>query len=371
MTPHRPERYSQRSALDRRAFQQSLAAAGLALVVAPMLPRRARAGDEAIYYTWASYDVPGLWPAYVEKYGAPPDMPLFADNEEAFTKIRAGYVVDVTFPCSNMTPRWRDAGILQPIDTARLGNWPDVFDELKTLEGTQADGQQWFVPIDWGQTSITYRTDLVDLRGEAESWSLLWDERYAGKLTMLGAAEDAWWCAAIYAGIDTAHVDPAGMAKVKDLLKRQRPLLREYSSDTTSLEQSLASGELVAAMTWNSSAFQLQKEGIPVKFANPKEGALTWCCGLVLLKSAPHVAKALDLIDAILDPRSGSYEIMEFAYGHSNRKSFEPVSEADLLARGLSKNPLEVLGRGVFVGPQPPEIEQAINREWEEIIAGF
>jgi spermidine/putrescine transport system substrate-binding protein len=160
------------------------------------------------------------------------------------------------------------------------------------------------------------------------------------------------------------------MAKVKDLLQQQRPLLREYSSDTTSLEQSLASGELVAAMTWNSSALQLQKEGIPVKFANPKEGALTWCCGLVLLKNAPHVAKALDLIDAHLDPRSGSYEIMEFAYGHSNRKSFESVSEADLLARGLSKNPLEVLARGVFVGPQPPEIEQAINREWEEIIAG-
>lgn len=307
----------------------------------------------------------------MEKHGAPPDTPLFADNEEAFTKIRSGFVVDITFPCSSMIPRWRDAGILQPIDTTRLSNWPYVFDELKTLEGMQADGHQWFVPIDWGQTLITYRTDLVDLQGEQESWSLLWDERFAGKLSMLGAAEDAWWCAAIYAGIDTANVDAAGMAKVKELLQRQRPLLREHASDTTSLEQSLATGEFVAAKTWNNSALQLQNEGIPVKFANPKESVLTWCCGLVLMKDAPHEAKALDLIDAHLDPRSGSFEIMEFAYGHANRKSCESVSETDLIARGLSKNPLEILARGVFVGPQPPEIEQAINREWEEITAGF
>jgi spermidine/putrescine transport system substrate-binding protein len=364
-------RIGSRAVVDRRALNRSLAAAGLALVALPLVPRRARAEEQAIYYTWAGYDVPEFWPAYVEKHGVPPEIPLFADNEEAFTKIRAGFVVDVTFPCSSMIPRWRDAGLLQPIDTARLSNWPDIFDELKTLEGTQAEGRQWFVPVDWGQTSITYRTDLVDLNGAEESWSLLWDERYAGKLAMLGAAEDAWWCAAIYAGIDTAHVDAAGMAVVRDLLKRQRPLLREYSSDMTSIEQSLASGELVAAMTWNSSPLQLRQEGVAVKFANPKEGALTWCCGLVLLENAPHLDKALDLIDAHIDARSGTYEIVNFGYGHANRKAFDPVPEADLLARGLSKNPLEILARGVFVGPQPPEIEQAINREWEEITAGF
>ncbi|MEX2650498.1 MAG: extracellular solute-binding protein [Alphaproteobacteria bacterium] len=360
------------SPLSRRAVSKRLAAAGLGLVVVPVVPRAARAATgEAIYYTWAGYDVPEFWPAYVEKHGATPEIPLFADNEEAFQKIRAGFVVDVTFPCSSMTPRWRDAGILQPVDTARLSNWPDVIDELKVLEGNQFEGAQWFIPIDWGQTSITYRTDLVDWQGQPESWSLLWDERYAGKLTMLAAAEDAWWCAAIYAGIDTKNVTEDGMAKVRALLKQQRPLLRQYTSDLTSVEQSLASGELVAAMTWNSSALQLKNEGVPVRFANPKEGALTWCCGLVLLKDAPHYDKAHDLIDAHLDPRSGAFEIMEFAYGHSNRKAYDGISDEDLAARGLSKNPLEILERGVFVGPQPPDIEQAINRDWEEIAAGF
>ena len=115
----------------------------------------------------------------------------------------------------------------------------------------------------------------------------------------------------------------------------------------------------------------LSKQGVPVKFANPKEGALTWSCGLVLLKNAPHPDKGYDLIDAMLDPRAGKYLIEQFGYGHSNRKSFELVAEADLLARGLSANPMEILGRGKFAGPQTPEVDQAVTRDYEKIQAGF
>jgi spermidine/putrescine transport system substrate-binding protein len=356
---------------NRRAFLRQLAAAGLAVAAMPL--GRARADEEqAIYYTWSDYNLPEFFPAYLEKNGAPPDTPLFGDNEEALQKLKGGFTADVTHPCSTMTARWRAAELLQPIDTARLANWNDVFPPLQTLATTQAEGHQWFVPFDWGQTSITYRTDLVDLAGQEESWALLWDERYKGKLGMMAAAEDAWWCAAIYAGIDvTTAISEADIAKVRPLLEQQRPLLRFYSTDSTQVEQALASGEVVAAMTWNQSPLGLSAQGVPVKFANPKEGALTWSCGLVLLKDAPHVDRAYDLIDAMLDPRAGKYLIEEFGYGHSNAKSFEQIAEADLIARGLSRKPMEILGRGKFAGPQPLAIDEAVTRDYEKIQAGF
>jgi hypothetical protein len=70
--------------------------------------------------------------------------------------LRGGSVVDVSHPCNNSIPRWREAGLLQPIDTSRLSNWPDVFDSLKTFEGAQDGDKQYFVPVDWGNTSIIY-----------------------------------------------------------------------------------------------------------------------------------------------------------------------------------------------------------------------
>jgi spermidine/putrescine transport system substrate-binding protein len=356
--------------LNRRELGQVLASVGLAAVTMPLVPKGAEAEEQAIYFTWSGYDIPELFPAYIEKYGEGPQTPLFADNEETFVKMRAGFQVDVAHPCSFHTARWRDAGIIQAIDTSRLSNWVNVFPELKSLKNTQFDGEQWFVPFDWGQTSITYRTDLVDWQGE-DSWALLWDERYEGRLAMMDAAEDAWWCAAIYAGVDVDNLTDEDIAKVRVLLEKQRPLLRFYQNDMTQVEQALASGELVAAMTWNSSPLELTNQGLPVRFMKPKEGALTWVCGMVLAANAPHYDKAHDIINALIDERPGIFLIEEYGYGHSNMKAFEAVDEDVLVARGLSKNPLALLEAGVFIPSVDPDINTKIERDWAEIKAGF
>ncbi len=356
--------------MTRREMNKALAAVGLAAVTMPLVPKGARAEEQAIYFTWSGYDIPELYPGYIEKHGEGPETPVFGDNEETFVKMRAGFQVDVAHPCSFHTNRWRDAGIIQAIDTSRLSNWDGVFADLKTLKGTQFDGEQWFAPFDWGQTSITYRTDLVDWEGE-DSWALLWDERYKGKLAMMDAAEDAWWCAAIYAGVDVDNVTEEDFVRVRALLEQQRPLLRFYQNDMTTVEQGLASGELVAAMTWNSSPLELKNQGLPVRFMAPKEGALTWVCGLVLASNAPHYDKAHDVIDAMIGVRPGIFLITEYGYGHSNMQAFEEVEEEVLLARGLSKDPLALIEAGVFIPSTTPETNTRIERDWAEIKAGF
>ncbi len=355
--------------LSRRDLGKAFAAVGISAAMMPVFSRPSMASDEAIYYTWAGYDVPEMWPGYVEKYGVAPQLPTYGDVEEGFTKIRAGFEVDLVHPCSNNVPRWRSAGLLQSIDTSRLSNWPDVIPALKAVEGTQENGEQWFVPWEWGQTSVTYRTDLFDLQGQPESWGMLWDDRYSGRLSIIDAAEDSWWCAAIYAGVDFKNVTDEDMAKVMDLLRKQQELLRFRQSDSTTLVQALATGEVVAAMTWSDVPTALIAEDVPVKFANVKEGGLTWVCGLVLTKDAPHYDKAHDLLDALLSPESGRFCIGVNAYGHSNAKSFELFSDEELTALGLTKNATEVLDAGVFLIAQPEEIEQKINRDWGELIS--
>lgn len=355
--------------ISRRDLGKAMAAAGITAAVMPIASKPLLANEEAIYYTWAGYDVPEMWPGYVEKYGVAPQLPTFGDVEEGFTKIRTGFTIDVVHPCSNNVPRWRSADLLQPIDTSRLSNWPDVIPALKKVEGTHENGEQWFVPWEWGQTSVTYRTDLFDLEGQEESWGMLWDERYAGRLSIIDAAEDSWWCAAIYAGVDFTNVTDEDIAKVMELLRKQQDLLRFRQSDSTTLVQALGTGEVVAAMTWSDVPTALLAEGVPVKFAEVKEGGLTWVCGVVLAKDAPHYDKAHDLIDALLSPESGIFCIGENAYGHSNAKSFDHFSEEDLTAMALSKDPKKVLDAGVFLVAQPDEIEQKINRDWGELIS--
>jgi len=338
-----------RGRLTRRDLNKMLAAAGLTLATLPLArPSRAAASD-LLLFTWSEYDLPGFHPGYVAKNGGSPSSAIFADEEEALQKLRAGFVADVVHPCSARIRRWREAGVIQDFDTGRLSNWGDVFTPLKSINGADDDGKQWFVPIDWGSTSVIYRPDLFDLQGQPEAWAMLWDERYAGRLAIGDDITDTSIICGLVAGVkDPYEMTDDDLAKVRALLQQQKPLLRFYWSDTTALEQALASGEVVASSAWNSSVVALRNNGIPVAYAEPKEGTITYCCGLVLSSTATHVDLAYDLMDAMLAPEAGQWLMESYGYGHSNRKAYALVGDAKLEELGIPKDPSPMFETSVF-----------------------
>lgn len=356
--------------LSRRDLNKMLAAAGLSLVMLPMGRKAQAAADDLIYYTWTGYDVAELFPAYVEKEGGLPSCPIFGDEEEALQKLRAGFQTDVVHPCSARIRRWREAGVIQSFDPGRLSNWGDVFDDLKTVNGANDDGQQWFVPVDWGNTSVIYRTDLFDLQGEPESWTMLWDERYRGRLSIGDDITDTSVIAGLVAGAaDPYAMTDEEMAKVRELLRQQKPLIRFYWSDNTAMEQGLASGELVAASAWNSSVVTLKNAGVPVAYAQPKEGILSWCCGLVMASAARQQDLAYELMDAMISPEAGEWLITEQGYGHSNRKSFEIVDAETLDELGLPQDPTALFRTSNF--SRENENLDELQAMFEEVKAGL
>lgn len=363
-----------RGRLSRRAFNRSLLAAGVGLFSAPLLPRKAMAaeGDHPTFFTWGGYDIAEIYQPYEAANGALPNFSIFGGTEEALTKMRGGFVVDAAHPCNVGLKRWVDSGLFQPLDTSRLANWGDVMPELVAMEGNDnGAGSPWMVPFDWGGTSITYRTDLFELEGE-ESWDMLWDQRYAGRLGSLASGGDAWWCGAIKAGVDFKDIaTDMAFDKITAELRAQRPLIRVYTDDTTTLEQALASGEMAAAMTWNSSAVLLQSEEVPVKFAKPKEGQLTWVCGIMIHKDAPNLEKTYEMIDALLSVETGKFMINDYGYGHSNRKAFDEFDDETLKSLGLSKDPAAILAEGHFMIPQSQDWESRMNETFELVKAGF
>ncbi len=60
-----------------------------------------------------------IWPPHQARYGEKPATTIFADEDEAFAKMRAGFKPDVMGPCYYEFPRWKEAGLLAPIDTSK------------------------------------------------------------------------------------------------------------------------------------------------------------------------------------------------------------------------------------------------------------
>ena len=84
---------------------------------------------------------------------------------QAFENLKAGLTVDLAHPCADTFGHWYEAGLLQPIDTGRLANWPDLFERLKTVPGSQLNGKQLFHSRRLGHDIGGLSPDLVESPG--------------------------------------------------------------------------------------------------------------------------------------------------------------------------------------------------------------
>ncbi len=360
--------------VSRRELNAAMAGLGLATVAVPLAGGKARAAADVVeYFTWSGYEVPELHPSFVEKYGdGHVAGSFFGGEEEALSKLRTGFNTDVGHPCSYSVRRWVDAGVAAPIDTSRLSNWPDVFPQLQNLQDTVFDGQNYFVPFDWGSSSVLYRTDLVDpMYTEDPTWAIMYDERYAGRLTMYDTDVIITIAAMIRGWDNLATLSDEQLAELRPDLEKMNANMRFYWTDSTQVTQALASGEIVAGYAWNGMMGDLIDQGLPVAYMNPKEGQITWVCGLTRdPRGEADEQMVYDFIDAMISPEAGVFQIEVYNYGHSNKLAFADVSEETLQRMGMS-NVDAVFESGLFIPSSPAEYEEKYLQLADEIKAGF
>ncbi len=356
----------------RRQFLGTLASAGIVTTTLPFVRRGHAADDHPVVFTWDGYNEAALHRPYTAKHGRSPEFSLFGGLDEAFAKHLSGYVPDITTPGAESIERWRDAGIIVPTDTSRLSNWPDLFDGLKSQKPAYEDGKQWAVPFAWGGSGILYRPDLAPEYAENPTWDILWDPKYKGRLAMRDDSTDSVVAAAIVAGVDDPfNMSDDDIARVRDLLTEQRPLLRYYWSDPTSLEQSMAAGEVVASYGWTSSMSVLRDQGIPVDFMVPAEGMIVWIDFLSLCNagSGPE-DKKYDIIDAMISPESGAFLLGEWAVASPNRKAYELIDLEMVRDLGLD-NADAITDAGVLLIPFSIESQPIVVNMFDEVKSGF
>ncbi len=326
----------------------------------------AAAEEQLSYFTWSGYEIPDLNKEFDAAHPGAFSATLFGDDDEAFTKVKAGFRPDVAHPCYDKINRWREADLIQPMELSKIKNWGKLHPVLRELPGMVEGDKTWMVPWDWGNTSITYRTDLIP--DAEQSWNLLWDPKYTGKLAAIDAVHDTPVVAGVLAGVDPFNMSDADIEKVRALLQKQREIVKMYTTDLTSVEQALASGELVAAMTWNASAVSLKKQGVQVEFMNPKEGMLTWVCGYVMIKDTPHADLVYDFINARLEKGPGQWLVENYGYGSSSAESMAAVAPETLKDLKLPTDPDAMLRTTIFT--KPINNNDKIAKMFEEVKAG-
>ncbi|MBD9373017.1 extracellular solute-binding protein [Rhizobium sp. ARZ01] len=353
---------------------RNLVTAAFAAVLALSTAMPAIAGDSLTVFDWSGYEDPAFRPAYSEKHSTEPDYSFFGDEEEAFQKLRSGFKADISHPCSQSVVKWREAGLLQPLDTSKLKYWNDVLPGFKTMKDlmTSADGTAWLLPFEWGNTVVTYRTDTIKPE-EIESLRAFADPKFKDRVSIGDNVDDAYALASLAIGVkDWTKMTDEQFKEASDFLRQVHQNVRLYWTDNTELSQAMASGEVDLAWAWNETATTLQADSVPVAIKrDTKEGLSTWVCGFVHLKGGEgNDENVYDYLNAVTDPAVAKYMVEAWGYGHSNAKGMAAVDPAMLQEKGYGDTD-KFVANTLFQSPMPTELRQKMIAEFEKIKSGY
>jgi spermidine/putrescine transport system permease protein len=307
--------------LERGAMPLRRALAALAGVFAFMaIPVLARtwptAGNvpQLNLYVWSDYLSPRLIHGFEQAYHCKINYDYYDSNEALLAKLQAGNVAyDVVTPSDYMVQTLIRQGLLARLDKSKLPNvWAHAGPRFLGLPFDPHN--RYSVPYAWGTTGLAYRADLV--KGKVDSWSVLFDPRYAGHILLLDDMREVFAMALKELGYSLNTTHPAQIRRARDLLLREKRLVKGYNS--SNFQQDLAAGDAWIAQAYNGNMTFVMHENPNIRYVIPKEGCtISVDCACIPL-NAPHKKLALEFINWFYRPRVAAEFINDCGFNTPN-----------------------------------------------------
>ena len=318
---------------------------------------------------WPGFDLPGLYQTYEEKWGEKPLYSPTSSDDETYQKVSSGFALDVLHPCSSAVPKYRDAGLIEPWDPAKIPELKNIDPAFLNSPIVMDEAGLWILPTDWGVTAVAYNSDLVPAEDIA-SLQVFADPKYQGKIALPDASDDVWALAYLATGVtDWTKVTDDQFNAAAAWLRTVHKNVRAYWPSSTDMATMMKSGEILVSWAWPDGVTLLRNEGFPLGYQRaPKEGISTWFCGMVHLKDGPAGdERAYDYVNSWIRPEAAEVLVSQIGYGHANREGMKSLDPAMLEKSGLGP----VTGLSLPQLPLSGEQRDRQLAEFEKIKGGF
>lgn len=318
-------------------------------------------GDGA-YYPKEEYQY--LWKQYETETGDTPTFVLFEDDDAGYAKVAAGARYDVVHPCAYRFGDWVDLDVLQPWDTSLIPNYASLNPTLEAYGNI--DGKQYFVVADWGFAAPMYRADTV--QPQEDSWGLLWDDRYEGKIS--------WWdslnmlvIAAYYHGIaDPWAMTDDELAQMRDFLISKKGLVKFFWGQSYDLFRAFKQEEVWIGYAWPDAWTYARGAGFDVVYMEPKEGRTSWYCGFGMFAETQNYHHAHAYVDSWNSVKAAEFLLNYYAYGHTNQAVDLAIISEDIVVAFSLDDPSAVEEPRAHA-ERPIERRDVYSEYWSEVKA--
>jgi spermidine/putrescine transport system substrate-binding protein len=353
----------------RKAEERTGGATGKAVAHPPI---EQEPGDLAVF-DWSGYGngdfypnkERALWQQYADQTGDTPNFILFANDDAGYTKAATGSVnFDVVHPCFYKYRDWVDLGAVQPWDTSLISNFSSL--NPKLVQQGVLDGQQYFIPLDWGFIAPIVNLDHVDV--QEETFGILFDERYGGKISWVDTS-NMMYIGGLFLGVsDPFDMTDEELSEVRDFLISKKPLVRNLWNQSYEFWLDFKKEEVWIGYAWPDTVGYADAAGMNYLYMEPKEGRVSWVCGMGLAADTENYRHAHAYVDSWASTNAAEFLLGWYYYGHTN-------TEADLSV--LSPGVVAALGLDDPTILDPPRSipEAYIPRRdlyqqyWSEVLA--
>ena len=192
----------------------------------------------------------------------------FETNEIMYPKVETGASeYDVICPSDYMISKMIENDLLSELN---FDNMPNVKPTSANSIGSSPRAliRKTNIPFLAGnQIGILYNKTMVE--EPVDSWSILWDEKYADSILMHDSVRDAFMVALKLNGNSMNTLDETELAAARDLLIKQKPLVQAYVIDQ--VRDKMIGGEAALGVIYSGEAIFTQRENPDLEY-HPEGG---------------------------------------------------------------------------------------------------
>lgn len=281
-------------------------------------------GTTLSVYNWGEYISDGsegtldVNAEFEKRYGITVNYTNFESNENMYTKLKNGGAnYDVIIPSDYMIARLAQQGMLEELDFSNIPNYQYILDKYK---GLYYDAEEKYsVPYTVGMVGLIYNTKMVS--GTPDSWSLMWDEQYKGKILMFNNPRDAFGIAQCLLGQSVNTTDKAEWDAAAAKLAEQKPLVSSYVMDE--VFNKMEGGEAAIAAYYAGDYLTMHDINPDLAFVYPKEGVNFFVDAMCVPKGAKNKEAAELYINFMLEEDIAVANANYLCYATPNRLVLE------------------------------------------------
>gem|GEM_PF-188995 len=233
---------------------------------------------------------------------------------------------DITFTTSHVGWLYANDGLFEKLDMSKIPNAKSLVDQAKISP---------YHIGSWAYVyTIGYRPDMVPAGMTFESWNDLWNPALKGKIS----APDFDASHLVVVSAKLAGGDAAAWEKGSDKLKALKPNFKAFYANDAGSQQLMQNGEAPVQVMLSMNAYHIASQGVPVKLAIPKEGAVLGIDTIGIMQGSKKQDLAYKFINIMLDP--------EIQKEVATMKKGSPVVTNAKLPDDVAKLP------GVFTTPE-------------------